>query len=104
MVRCSEFVFICVHSWSNCLGCGQALLRFHAAHTTLHASRFSPNLVWGERTFKKVCGPGRGRLVPVAERASEKTWGRGRPRPNLERASSAGLAGKQRTWRLNCGL
>ncbi len=41
----SEFVFIRVHSWSNCFGCGEAALRFHASRATHHAPDFTAKLV-----------------------------------------------------------
>src|SRR5688572_30663877 len=43
------------------------------------------NLKLTQGAFKQVGEPGRGRLVPVNLSATDKTRGRSRPRPSLER-------------------
>ena len=45
------------------------------------------HVVRRDGAFQKLSEQGRGRLVPAKRRATEKTRGRGRPRPTLERTS-----------------
>ena len=57
---------------------------FIAEPTQKHNEKDSGIL--SELAFKKASVQGRGRLVPVKRSATDKTRGRARPRPILERA------------------
>ncbi len=76
----------------------QTLLKFFCASTPSHVARPSRRaraatalanaIQCPKGAFKKVSEQARGRLVPVKHRATDKTRGRGRPRPIHERTLS----------------